>query len=168
MFPQDHLAEVLGQWGLVLARMCPERLIQGSPERTDFRVVVETSQEEQFVLEQVSAPVRQRKQNIADVLAQLDQSGLAGVLPYRKSEQGEFLVKMPGGFWQLVPFCEGIDLNRPGYLEDAWRGEALADFIIAMRSVSDQLIVDQNETAFSLLEYNADFLKRLQRHNPEL
>jgi len=168
MYPPEYLNEVLGQWGLVLKRTCPEWLIQGSPERTSFRIVIETSNDEKFILEQVSAPVRQRKQNIAQVLFQLKERGLAGVLPYRKSEQGEFLVEMPGGFWQMVPFCEGVELDRPNYLKDSWRGEALAEFAIALRRCSDNLAIDENETSFSLREYNADFLKRLQRYDPEL
>ena len=44
----DH---ILNQWGIKLRKTRPDITIQGSPERTSFRMVIEDDHEDLFIIE---------------------------------------------------------------------------------------------------------------------
>jgi homoserine kinase type II len=72
--------------------------IQGSPERSLFRVALEDIEGKYFVLEQISAKSLARKKNIAATLANLSRNNLSRIQPYLANEKGEFIINYENNF----------------------------------------------------------------------
>jgi homoserine kinase type II len=144
----------------------PELAPAGSPERSLSRTVVEDAGGRCFVLERVASRTVGRKREIAATLDWLASRGLAGVHGYLRNGQGDHLAKAAGGFWQASPFIEGVELNRPGYLLEAWRGEALARFLVEMRGASEGIPFGRPGRPFSIAEFTRDLMAKMARHAP--
>ena len=160
------LSEVLRCWNLELKAERPELAPAGSPERSLSRTVVEDAGGRCFVLERVASRTVGRKREIAATLDWLASRGLAGVHGYLRNGQGDHLAKAAGGFWQASPFIEGVELNRPGYLLEAWRGEALARFLVEMRDTSEGIPFGRPGRPFSIAEFTRDLMAKMARHAP--
>ena len=160
------LSEVLRCWNLELKAERPELAPAGSPERSLSRTVVEDAGGRCFVLERVASRTVGRKREIAATLDWLASRGLAGVHGYLRNGQGDHLAKAAGGFWQASPFIEGVELNRPGYLLEAWRGEALARFLVEMRGTSEGIPFGRPGRPFSIAEFTRDLMAKMARHAP--
>jgi homoserine kinase type II len=160
------LSEVLRSWNLELKAERQELAPAGSPERFLLRTVVEDTGGRCFVLERVASRTVGRKREIAATLDWLSSRGLAGVHRYLRSGQGDHLVKAEGGFWQASPFIEGVELDRPAYVFDAWRGKALARFLIEMKDASEGIPVRRPRQPFSIAEFTRDLMAKMARHAP--
>lgn len=161
------LADVLYQWNLELKAERPEVPLAGSPERSQFRTVVEDSAGRRFVLEQLKPSTLARKREIAASLDYLARQGLAGAHPYLRGEDGSFIVKAGGGFWQISAFIDGVELVRPDYTREAWRGKALARFLVDLKTTSQGIPFGKPGRPFSIAEFIRDLMARIARHNPE-
>ncbi len=160
------LADILRHWNLELKAERPELAPAGSPERSLYRTVVEEAGGRRFVLERVASRAVGRKREIAATLDWLASRGLSGVHGYVRNGQGDSLVKAAGGFWQVSPFIEGVELNRPAYVLEDWRGEALARFLIEMRDASDGIPYGRPSRPFSIAEFTRDLMAKMARHSP--
>ena len=160
------LADILQHWDLELRAERPELAPAGSPERSLFRTVVEDAEGKRFVLERVASRAVGRKREIAETLDWLASRGLAGIHGYLRNGQGDSLVKAAGGFWQASPFIEGVELDRPAYVLEAWRGEALARFLIEMKGVSAGIPFGRPRQPFSIAEFTRDLMAKMARHAP--
>ncbi len=160
------LADILRCWNLELKAERLERTPSGSPERSLFRTVVEDAGGRCFILERVASRTVGRKREIAATLDWLATCGLAGVHPCLRTGDGECLVKAAGGFWQVSPFIEGVELNRPGYTLEAWRGTALARFLADMRRLSGGIPFGRPTRPFSIAEFTRDLMAKMARHAP--
>ncbi len=161
------LADILDFWGLQFKAEHPEVSLAGSPERSVFRNVVEDAGGRRFVLEKIDPRMVDRKREIAAAVEYLAGQGLAGVHPYLRSRDGNFLVKAAGGFWQVSPFIDGVELQRPDYTLEAWRGRALARFLIDMKEKSEGILFGKPGRPFSIAEFTRDLMLRMTHHNPE-
>jgi homoserine kinase type II len=148
-----RLEEIASEWGKEGALPRPDLPISGSPERSDFRVVVETAGNELYLLEKIEEGTLRRKEQIANLLQRLFESGLGRVNPYLRSRGKNFLSPCRGGFWQLSPFITGVDLPRPEYVADGWRGKELARFLIAFRKTTDAMEIEGFGPPFSIVAY---------------
>ena len=108
-----------------------------------------------------------RKREIAAAVEYLAGQGLAGVHPYLRNRDGDFITKAAGGFWQVSPFIDGVELKRPEYTLEAWRGRALARFLIDMKEKSEGIPFGKPGRPFSIAEFTRDLMARMTRHNPE-
>ena len=108
-----------------------------------------------------------RKREIAAALEYLAGQGLAGVHSYLRNRDGDFITKAAGGLWQVSPFIDGVELKRPEYTFDAWRGKALARFLIDMKEKSEGIPFGKPRRPFSIAEFTRDLIIRMTRHNPE-
>ena len=68
----------------------------------------------------------------------------------------------------MVPFVEGVALQRPDYVSDGWRGRSLADFLCSLRSSSGEIPGFSPARPFSLPEFIRGFMEKLQRHDPDI
>jgi homoserine kinase type II len=160
------VAEILHCWGLVFKSERADVPMAGSPERALFRTVVEDAGAKRFVLEKIAPPMVDRKREIAAALEYLAGQGLAGVHPYLRNRDGDFITKAAGGFWQVSPFIDGVELRRPEYTLEAWRGRALARFLIDMKEKSEGIPFGKPGRPFSIAEFTRDLMARMTRHNP--
>jgi homoserine kinase type II len=161
------VADILHGWGLKFKSEHPEVPLAGSPERSLFRTVVEDHAGRRFVLEQLQPTILGRKREIASTIEFLAEKGLAAVHPYLRNRDGDFITKAAGGFWQVSPFIDGVELKRPEYTLDAWRGRALARFLIDMKEKSEGIPFGKPGRPFSIAEFTRDLMARMTRHNPE-
>ena len=161
------LADLLCSWDLQFKAGHPEVPLAGSPERSQYRTVVEEAGGRRFVLEKIDPRMVDRKREIAAALGYLAAQGLAGVHPYLRNRDGDFITKAAGGFWQISPFLGGVELKRPEYTLEAWRGKALARFLIDMKEKSEGIPFGKPGRPFSIAEFTRDLMARMTRHNPE-
>jgi len=159
--------DVLRPWGLEFKRSLPELPLAGSPERSFFRTVVENGEGRRFVLEEIRPATLERKRVIAAAVEFLATRGLPGVFPCLRNRFDDFITKAAGGLWQISHFVEGVELKRPDYTHDAWRGRALARFLIEMRGISSGIPSGDPSRPFSIAAFVRDLMRRMNRHNPE-
>jgi homoserine kinase type II len=160
------IADILRHWNLELKAEHPEIQLSGSPERVLFRTVIEDAGARRFVLERIDPRLADRKREIAAAVDFLAARGVAGVNPCLRNRDGNFITKAAGGLWQASPFIEGVALKRPDYTKDAWRGRALARFLIDMKGKSEGVPFGSPGRPFSIAKFTADLMERMTRHNP--
>ena len=153
MISPETIRAVLSQWDLSLEAVRSDLDIQGSPERSLFRTAVEDEAGDLFVIEQIAPDRREHRQLIGRVLAELHAGGLEQVVPYVTTPAGRSVASCAGGWWQIAPFVAGTPLDRPRYLHDAAKGEALARFCIDLSRHARGLADQENLPRFSLKDY---------------
>lgn len=99
-------------------------LLEGSPERCKFRIVLEDTNEELFVLELLKEEQLKRRENIAKILEYLNKKNIEKINPYIKS--GNNFIK---NNWMIQKYIRNIPLKRPEYINDNWRAEKAIGFI---------------------------------------
>jgi homoserine kinase type II len=123
--------ELLHSWQISFAGLDETVQVAGSPERAAQRVVVRDVDGVRWILERIEAGNLNRKQDVAEHLEML--SGMKQVHPYRPTTAGFFFAEG----WMLRSYIEGIELDRKTYLQDAWRINAMADFLLRLRDEAD-------------------------------
>ncbi|MHB1296547.1 MAG: phosphotransferase enzyme family protein [Anaerolineae bacterium] len=167
MLSLDLLTQVCRLWRVHLAQMRPDITPAGSPERSLERAAVQDTQGRLFLVERLSPETAPRKMQIAATLAHLAEGGLGMVQPYLADVSGRQVLPLHGDFWQISPYLEGVPLPRPAWVYDAWRGRALADFLIALRAAAEPL-PPATGAPHAVRAFALDLLDRLARHRPEL
>jgi len=165
------LSDIAARWGITMARERPDISLAGSPERTEFRTVIEDAAYKRFVLERIPAPALEHKERICRTLSQLQQQGLWAVIPYRRlaGKDGGYIYRdTENGCWQLAEFCEGVALDRRRYFTEEWRGLAAADFLIGLRRASENLQGAASGELFSLAQYIDRFMRHLAHQSADI
>lgn len=167
----DELRAVLRLWNVTLGKERKDLDLTGSPERTEWRTAIESAEGKVYVLEQISAAKRDHRRRISATLQTLHDRAMPCVEPYLATAYGSAIGEYEGTYWQLMPFITGVALPRPAYIWDEWRGEALADWLIALRGASSPLPAVKPEV-FSVVTYYegllASYAKRLPKLHREL
>ena len=104
-------------------------------------------------MEQIAPSRQERRQSISRILDHLHTDGIQQVVPYLKMPTGQSLAFCDGAWWQVSPFIAGTPLDRPRYLHDAAKGEALAHFLGDLSRHAKRLPHDRGMPFFSLKEY---------------
>ncbi len=165
---KKNLKTVARRWQLKLKNIHEDIPIQGSPERSLFRVVLEDEIGRYFLLEQIPENFLERKKTIAATLDILSRNNLSRIQPYLANEQDEFIIKYQNNFWQIAPFAEGIALNRETYMYEQWRGKALADFLIELRGKAKNLLSVNADDVFSLKNYIYKLIREINLYNKNI
>jgi homoserine kinase type II len=163
----ENFKQLLNLWGVDLKNIREDINITGSPERTDFRVVIEDSKNNLFVLENISKNLFERKKLIAESLSFLNDKDL-NTTPYLKSKNNIFIELFADKYWQLIPFVKGISLDRPSYLFDSWRGEVAANFLINLKEKSQNISGFKKDNTFSLANYVHELTNSIKTHNKDI
>jgi homoserine kinase type II len=168
LFNRKDLQTVAKRWQVNLKKLHYDIQIQGSPERSVFRVVLEDNNDKFFVLEQVDPKTFERKKQIAATLDFLEQHNLAHIQPYLASANGGHIIKYKNNFWQMVPFVQGVVLDREKYMYEGWRGPALADFLIEIYQKSRKLPFSSSYSIFSLRNYVNKLIHEINLYNKDI
>jgi homoserine kinase type II len=170
MSPQDLLSAASRRWKIKLTRLRPDVALAGSPERTAWRSVVEAHDGRLFVLEKIPTRVYGRKKKIADTLQRLVDHGLKPVVAYRPDVDGEAISLINQGtwhgLWQLSAFVAGVDLRRPVYAMDRWRGDAAAAFLVQLDTIGNRRQVEGKSAPFSIVDYCRNLFATLADRQP--
>ncbi len=167
-FDIDYLAPLLQHWGITIARVFPDAFVAGSPERTLLRTVITDARHRAFILEEISPSSAPRKEELACLLERLARRRLRQVQPYLRDRQGGLVTVRDSRCWQLREYVPGELLPRPEYLEDAWRGHALADFLIALHGATAERCSSSAAESFSIVRFISDFTRKVKRHRPDI
>jgi homoserine kinase type II len=165
MIDDMFIRDVAKKWNLEEISIHPEISLQGSPERSLFRIAIK-SKDKSYVLENIAPAAVIRKVNIARTLEFLFEKDLYGAYRYLLSRNGKYVEEINHTYWQLGPFIEGVSLQRPQYVYDGWRGSALAKFLLELREKSSG--IPSFEPDFSIKAYIYDFVKKLIVHRPDV
>lgn len=166
---ESKLPMVSGKFSISMKRPRPDKEISGSPERTDFRCVIESYDGGLFIIECFELSKSKRKQVIADTINRLNIHGLKKTIPYQKSEDGNFLFTENGLVWQVCRFIESDDIVRPDYVFLPEIGEEFADFIIDLNRISRKIDLNSTDLPFfSIKKYIISIFTQINTHNPEI
>ena len=165
---EDVLGKVAAFWGVAFARVHPDMIPAGSPERTLFRAVIEDREGRRFVLEQIPPASFQTKMRIVKTLEFLSRRGMPRITPYWTNAQGQYLQKYDNTLWQMVPFVVGEPLDRGKYLFEGWRAKVLAQFLMDLKEKSEGIPFFALEKKFSVPDYIALLLRQIETRAPAL
>lgn len=168
VYPQETLREITAFWGISLTASFPQIMPDGSPERTLFRIVVGDEQKQRFLLEQIPPGAYHTKMKIIKTLEFLAQRKMAKISPYLANSDGQYIQPYQGGFWQIMPFIQGIPLDREKYLYEGWRADGLSRFLIELYEKSQGITFFSSEEAFSVKRYIQTLLRQVERYHPQL
>ncbi len=163
----EALAGALSRWGIAPARTRPDLEIAGTPERAVSRIVIEDDAGALFVVERLDQAGFDRKREIARALEALS-ADLPEVSPCLPAGGGEAVVRTEAGLIQVSRFVPGIPLPRPEYLDQAWRGPAMADFLVRLRQSKAARRLASAGPAFSPSAFAHRLAARLEEREPAL
>jgi homoserine kinase type II len=168
LFSRETLKTVADLWHVRLKKLHHNIPIQGSPERSVFRVVLEDNNGKYFVLEQIPVKSLEHKRQIAATLDFLAKNNLSRIQPYLADEKGRYVIKYKNNFWQMTPFVQGVTLDREKYMYEKWRGPVLADFLIELRRKSSGLPFFDPSKTFSLKDYVHKLIREINLYNKDI
>lgn len=164
----NTIAKAAAQWDLKIRNIRRDIKIPGSSERCELRFVIECSNDRLYVLENIFAEDVDHKIKIITCLNFLFFKGLSGINPYICTKKNEYIVGCDNGFWQLVPFISGANLDRPEYVFDKWRGKVMAEFLTELRNKSGDLPSSIGLETFSIKNYIYKLIFQIKTNEPEV
>lgn len=158
-------------WGMSPCRVCRDVRIEGSPERSHSRVVVETAGGRRFLVEKFTRQRFMVRDRVARTLDFLNRQGLNQALAGLKTNTGAFLPFYGDFCYQVTPFLDGTELPRPGWLASAELGREMAGFLIRMRNLSRSspggIDFPCDFPRFSLKNYIHGLFRDMAAHAPD-
>ena len=115
-YSDHHLGEIVKHWGFTADRIHPAMDVAGSPERCLFRIVIEDRRRGLYLLENIGFKDLDRKTGIIKTLAYLYSKGLSFINPYMRDSRNREIIEYHDTYWQISPYIDGIDLQRPEYV----------------------------------------------------
>lgn len=166
---EKELREVSDRFSVKIKHLRPEFEISGSPERTDFRTVVESDEGLLYVMECFDETKITRKKTIGETVNKLNIHGLKKTLPYLRTENGNPIYQSHGLGWQMSPYIESEEILRPDWAFTKDTGAEFAEFIIQMISTSKKIgIISADLPFFSIKKYIRSIALQISEHNPEI
>jgi homoserine kinase type II len=140
-------------WDIDFKEIRDDINIYGSPERSNYRVVLSDKNNSLYILERISKDQLERKEEIADNIFKLKKNDKTlKIYPYLLNKNNHFISEEKSAFWLISPYIKGIELERPGYIDQGWRGKIMSDFLIELIK-SGKIFHTKNNNVFSLDEY---------------
>lgn len=140
-------------WGIEFKRVCPEFDIQGSPERSLSRAVIETIGGKLFLMEKFPKEKFAVRERVCCTIDHLNGQGLSTALGGQRTKEGEFLPFFKGAFFQISSFLDSTGLIRPDWLASAEMGKNMGLFLIQMAGASKGLLTQISFPSFSIKTY---------------
>jgi homoserine kinase type II len=156
---------ILKTWDIKFNTTRIDKKISGSSERTDFRVVIEDEKNKLYVIEKINRNQYKNKLMINKTLQYLFDKGLKKIQPYIKNKNFDYISEIDDCLWQLHPYISNIELNKPKYVFDGWRGEILAEFLIDLWDKSKNLSYFDKNNPFDLRDYFLDMKQKMKIYN---
>lgn len=156
--------KLLNLWGITYTKECAHRMIQGSPERSLFRTVIEDKKGSFYILEEIEKKSITKKEKIARRLQELKKLNLK-VITYCSSNN-RFVQKYKGRYWLCQPYLQNEALSRSDYWKSSSKGDQVAQFLIELKSASSNFKRGKSDT-FSLQRYIKNLLKTIKKSDKE-
>lgn len=166
---KSKLPVISDKFSIPMKRQRPDMEISGSPERTDFRSVIESEDGGLFLIECFEPSKYKRKKIITETVNRLNIHGLKKTIPYEKSVDENFLFRENGLAWQVCRFIESDNLDRPDYAFLPEIGAEFADFLIDLNKISRKIGLNNSDLPFfSIKNYIISMFGQINTHNPEI
>ena len=165
---EDFIKWLRLQWSIEFKCVRSDVDIQGSPERTLSRAVIEDTNSNLFFLEKFSQDKFQLRQNVAKAIEYLNTNGLKQALLPRESSQGEFLPFYKNACFQVSLFLDSTGIKRPDYLESASKGKSFALFLLKMSKASNDIKSKISFQSFSISKYINELFSTMKIHDREI
>ena len=162
------IRETILFWDLKLKKVRKDIHIAGSPERCEFRIVIEDQDDRLFICEKISHAAYEHKMRIIKTLEFLVRQDLRFIQPYIPNKKREYISRNNHGLWQLTRFVDGVPLKRPEYVFHRWRGTVLASFLIKLNKKSPGIDHVFPIQSFSIRDYIYELIATIGIHGPEL
>ncbi len=162
---KDLIQWVFSQWKIKFKCVRSNFDIQGSPERTLSRVVIEDINGSLFLFEKFSKSRFQLRNDIAKAIEYLNINGLKQALFCQKTLQGEFLPFYKDNCFAISPFLDGTKLKRPDYLESATIGKNFALFLIDLSKASKNIKPGLSLQSFHIDKYVYQLFDTMKKHD---
>lgn len=156
------------QWNIEYQCVRNDIDIQGSPERTLSRVVVQDKGGNLYLLEEFSKSKFKRRLNVAKAIEFLNKNGLKKALLYQKSNSGEFLPFYNDTCFQLSSFLISTEIKRPDYLESSEIGKNFAVFLIQQSKASINMETKIFFKPFSIKKYIYEIFSTMKIHDLDI
>jgi homoserine kinase type II len=156
------------QWGIEIKRVRQEFDIQGSPERSLSRAVIETASGRLFLLEKFSGEKFAVRQRVSRTIDHLNRHGLAQALAGQQTKKGEFLPFFKENCFQISLFLDSTGVARPDWLGSAAIGENMAAFLIQMADASQDLLDQICFSPFSIKAYILKLFEDMRAHDTKM
>jgi len=164
----ETIISAANRWGLQIKSIIKNMEIAGSPERSELRFVVQDINEDLFIIESLFDKDIDHKLKIIYTLEFLAGKGMKEIQPYICNSKREYILHHDDRFWQLIPFIDGVSLNRPKYVYDKWRGKVIADFLIQLRTKSVGVPNFSASNFFSIKNYIYKLSNQIKEYEPVL
>ncbi len=156
------------QWGIEFERVRKSFDIQGSPERSLSRAVVEDVAGRLFLLEKFPREKFTVRKRVSLTIDHLNRHGLAQALGGQKTKEDEFLPFFKGDCFQISSFLDSTGVERPGWLESVGIGKNMAEFLIQMADASHSLLAQISFSPFSIKTYILKLFEDMKTHEPKM
>lgn len=164
----NTIDKAAAQWDLKIRNILRGIKIPGSPERCELRFVIECINDRLYVLENIFAEDVDHKINIITCLNSLFRKGLLRINPYICTKRNEYIICCDNRFWQVTPFISGVNLDRPEYIFDKWRGKVMAEFLTELRNKSRDFTFSIGLGPFSIKNYIYKLIFQIKTNEPEV
>lgn len=168
MYTDDRISEIVSSWRIRFRKSHPEIGIDGSPERTSYRVVIEDQDSRLWVLEAIAPDSYIRKVRISEALTFLRARGLRTVHPHLPNDANDFAVLNGRLHWQMRPYIKGVPLPRPSYVLDRWRGRECARFLTEMREKAQDMPGVLGQQDLSMASFIQEMSSTMERYDPQV
>ncbi|MCP3898416.1 MAG: phosphotransferase [Desulfobacteraceae bacterium] len=156
------------QWNIEFKCTRDDIDIEGSPERTLSRVVIQDTAGNLFLLEEFVKDKYQIRKNVATAIEFLNNNGLKQALPYQKSNFGKLLPFYKETCFQISPFLSNTGLDRPDYLASEEMGKNFALFLIDQSKASVDMRKKISFKPFSIKKYIYKIFSEMNVHDIEV
>lgn len=160
--------KITSMWSVSCKKIRDDIPIPGSPERCQDRLLIEDEKGKLLVLEKIQRQTLKHKLKIIQTLQYLHTQGLSCIHPYLLNSKGKYISEVAGEYYQLVPFVTGVELSRPAYVADGWRGIVMAEFLATLRQASLNVPYFRDQSPFSMKTYIEGLVVILRQHDPSL
>ncbi|MBI9075101.1 MAG: hypothetical protein JEZ02_06790 [Desulfatibacillum sp.] len=115
MLVPKTIEQVLNAYHLEFSKERPDLPLEGSPQRSLERHAVEDSPGKIFIVEALEPGMVDRKETIAATLDKLSLAGLKDLAPYQRLKQGDHILSLEKGHYQVSPY-EGSRRQNAGLM----------------------------------------------------
>lgn len=165
----ENITGIVGEYGLEFGRLREDIPLFGSPERTEYRVAFDDVAGTTYIFEEVALSRLEKKQAIARALSALAETDPSlPVAPYLRLADGRHIFEQNDRYFQVVPYIEGVPLDRNSYLHDDWRGIEAANLLVLLRRASVSLGPEEAGPIpgpFLLREYVSGLVEAIRRND---
>lgn len=158
--------DILSRFNLTLSHIREDLAIPGSPERCITRSVAETTDGNLWLVEKLGENQAASRATVAALLDSLAARNAPFIHASASTGEGGHILHTSEGIWQCTPFITGVELPRPDYIDDAWRGRLIGQFITGLQNAGNTLPEIPEANTPALPSYVAALADTIRQREP--